>query len=501
MTLVSKKQKLEKKSLILNAFVMGCSGHQSPGLWKHPKDQSKNYNSLEYWVNLAKLLEKGKFDAVFIADVLGGYDVYDGPANINAAATSGAQWPVNEPSYPVAAMAAVTKNLSFAVTFSTITEQPYHFARRLATLDHLTNGRIGWNIVSSYLDSAARNLLNGERLPPHDERYARAEEYLQVVYELLLSSWRDDAVELDRSKGVYSNPDRIREINFEGKFFKVPGPAITEPTPQRLPVIMQAGTSKAGKEYAAKNAEATFINSPNPEDLKAKIDSVKRLATEKFGREEDSIKFIELMTVIIGKSHEEAEEKYKQYKQYGDLEGAQALFGGWTGIDLGQFDKDAVLAEVSSNASLSAVNTWTKVAPGDPPNIKKTREYVANHITVGGLGPVLYGTAEEVADEIERWVDVSEVDGFNFAYAISPGSFEEIVNDLLPELRKRNLARTDYPKDSSTFREHLFGTNGEEPTYLRKSHPAYNLRWRSGVSKEDFEQKKKKMVIEFQYFE
>lgn len=226
MTVNTKEQK--RKPLIINAFDMGCSGLQAPGLWKHPEDRSKNYNSIEYWTDLAKLLERGKFNGLFIADVLGGYDVYNGPGNIKAAAISGAQWPIIEPSAVVSAMAAVTKNLAFGITFSTISEAPYHLARRLATLDHLSNGRVGWNVVSSYLDSAARNLLNGEDLPPHDERYVRTEEYLQVVYELLLSSWSDDAVKLDKKKGVYSDPERIRQIDFEGKYFKVPGPNITD---------------------------------------------------------------------------------------------------------------------------------------------------------------------------------------------------------------------------------------------------------------------------------
>ncbi|CUM45816.1 uncharacterized protein AC631_04189 [Debaryomyces fabryi] len=488
MTINSKEQKT-RKPLIINAFDMGCSGLQAPGLWKHPKDRSKTYNSIEYWTNLAKLLERGKFNGLFIADVLGGYDVYNGPSNIKAAATSGAQWPINEPSAVVSAMAAVTKNLAFGITFSTISEAPYHLTRRLATLDHLTNGRVGWNVVSSYLDSAARNLLNGEDLPPHDERYERTEEYLQVVYELLLSSWSDDAVKLDKEKGIYSDPERIRQIDFEGKYFKVPGPNITDPTPQRLPVILQAGTSKAGKAFAAKNAEIVFITNFTPESLAGQIADIKRLSVEEHGREEDAIKFVQLVTTVIGETHEEAEEKYKELRKYGDLEGAQALFSGWTGIDIGQFNPEDELKDVGSNAVRGFIDNWTKLSPGDPADLKKTREYVASQITVGGLGPVFYGTPDEVADEIERWVDISGVDGFNFTYAITPGTFEDIVDHLIPVLRKRGLAWDDYPRDGLTFRENVFGAEGDDPSFVRPSHPAYDLRWRSGVSKEDFEKK------------
>ncbi|RCK67593.1 Dimethyl-sulfide monooxygenase [Candida viswanathii] len=322
-----KRQKVESekkpKHLIINAFDMMCPSLQTAGLWKHPKDKSRDYNTIEYWANLAKLLEKGKVNALFIADVLSGYDVYNGPRNFDAAARSGAQFPINDPHAVIPVMAAVTKNLTFAVTSSTITEAPYHFARRLATLDHLTKGRIGWNIVSSYLDSSARNVLNGANLPDHDERYDKAEEYLEVVYQLFLSSWADDAVEL--KDGVFSNPDKIREINYEGKHYTVPGPSITEPTPQRLPVILQAGASTKGLEYAAKHAEAVFINGMTPEGLKSKIDKLKKLVVAN-GRNPEDVKTVQLVTVITAPTHDEAIAKYKDYKQYTDKEGAQALF-------------------------------------------------------------------------------------------------------------------------------------------------------------------------------
>lgn len=263
-----KKRTAPSKNLIINAFDMGCIGLQNPGLWTHKDDiKSKQYKSIEYWTNLAILLERGKFNGLFLADVLGGYDVYNGPENLAPAVRAAAQWPVNEPSATVPAMAAVTKNLAFGVTFSTISEHPYHFARRIATLDHLTNGRIGWNIVSTYLDSAARNLLDNKPLPEHDERYVRTEEYFEVVAKLLLSSWADDAVKNDKDSRVYADPKRIRKINHKGKYFEVPGPQITEPSPQRLPAVLQAGTSSKGKEFAAKYAEVVFITTFSPEKL------------------------------------------------------------------------------------------------------------------------------------------------------------------------------------------------------------------------------------------
>ncbi|EDK44205.1 hypothetical protein PVL30_003228 [Lodderomyces elongisporus] len=489
-----KRQKKERKPIILNAFDMATPGLQSPGLWKHPKDKSRDYNTIEYWTNLAQLLERGKFNALFIADVLGPYDVYNGPRNLTAAAKAGAQWPINEPSAVIPAMAAVTKNLSFAVTASTISEAPYHFARRLATLDHLTKGRVGWNIVSSYLDTASRNLLNGEPLPPHDERYEKAQEYLEVIYQLFLSSWADDAVKLDVKKGVFADPERIREINYDGKHYKVPGPFISEPNPyQRLPVILQAGASTKGLEYAAKNAEAVFINGMTPEGLKTKIDKLNDLI-KKNGRNPDDVKKVQLVTVIVAPTHEEAIEKFNDIKQYADAEGAQALFGGWTGINLGEYEWDQKLDEVESNAVKSMAEMWTKPFPGDPPDLEKTRAYIADKVSVGGSGVLFIGTPEEVADEIENWVDISGIDGFNFTYAVTPGTFEDIVDLLVPELQRRGLVWKDYPKEGLSFRENLYGIDREDATYLKPDHPAYNLRWKKGESREEFEEKLNKAL-------
>lgn len=478
---------VERKPLILNAFDMGALGLQAPGLWKHPNDRSREYNTIKYWTDLAKLLEKGKFNGLFIADVLGIYDVFNGPGNFDAAAKLGAQLPINEPSAVVPAMAAVTDHLTFGITFSTISEAPYHFARRLATLDHLTNGRVGWNVVTSYLDSALRNLLKGEDLPPREKRYQRANEYLDVVYKLLVSSWRDDAVVL--KDGVFTDPNRIRKINHEGEYFTVPGPAITEPLPQRLPVILQAGASKEGIDFAARNAEIVFLTNFTPESLGAKIKEIKEVAKQ-YNREND-IKFLQLITIIVGETHEEAEKKYLEYKSYGDLDGAQALFSGWTGIDIGQFDADEELREVGnnnaaqgSNAVKGFVDNWTKLGPGELPDIKKTRKYVADQITVGGIGPVFYGTPTEVADVIEHWVDVSGLDGFNITYAVTPGSFEDVVEYVIPELQKRKLVWDDYPEKPQTFRELVFGE-----LFVSPAHPAHSLRWTPQYTRDEFDAK------------
>jgi FMN-dependent oxidoreductase (nitrilotriacetate monooxygenase family) len=286
---------------------------------------------------------------------------------------------------------------------------------------------VGWNIVTGYLDSAARNLGATEQ-PEHDERYAIAEEYVRVMYKLWQSSWRDDAVVLDRKRGIYSEPDRIRLINHVGKYYKVPGPHICQPSPQRTPVIMQAGTSKAGKAFASQHAEAIFVAGHSPSVIAKNIQDIREQAKEKFGRDPKSIKFLALICPILGRTEKEAADKFEDLQQYGDLDGASALFGGWTGIDLAKYDDDQELRHVESNAirydlnrsaagkftkhrhNRSAVEGWSKASPG----VKKwTKHTVAKHITVGGLGATVIGTPVQVADELERWIEESDLDGFN----------------------------------------------------------------------------------------
>ncbi|KAI1460808.1 Nitrilotriacetate monooxygenase component A/pristinamycin IIA synthase subunit A [Annulohypoxylon moriforme] len=462
-----------KKSLVLNAFVMMCSGHQSPGLWRHPDDESWRFSEVSHWVELAKLLEEAKFHGIFIADVLGGYDVYSN--SLDPAKISGAQWPVNEPFSVIAAMAAATKSIGFGVTASTTYEQPYHFARRLSTVDHLSKGRLGWNIVTSYLDSAAKNLGFTEQ-PKHDDRYAQAEEYVKVIYKLLESSWRDDAVKLDREKGVYTQPDLVRPINHHGKYFTVPGPHICQPSPQRTPLILQAGTSRAGKQFAAQNAEAIFVSAHAPEVCAKSIAEVRELAKDKFGRDPTNIKVLALVTAILGRTEEEAQAKLADYRKYASHEGALALFGGWTGIDLSKYGEEEELRQVESNAVRSTVEGYARFSPGTS---KWTRQTVAEHVAIGGNGPIFVGTPAQVADGLEVWVNEADVDGFNFAYALFPQSFKDIAELLLPELRRRGLFWDDYAVPGGTYRENFYQKPGQ--TGPLDEHIVSSYRWKAGV--------------------
>ncbi|EOA88032.1 uncharacterized protein SETTUDRAFT_160545 [Exserohilum turcica Et28A] len=457
------------KKLIINAFVEMCSGHQSPGLWRHPQDRSHEFGNVDHWVQLAKLLEDAKIHGVFIADVLGGYDVYNG--NLEAAITSGAQWPVNEPLAVVSAMAAATKSIGFGVTVSTTYEQPYHLARRLSTVDHLSNGR--------YLDSAARNMGMTQQLP-HEERYARAEEYVKVMYKLFESSWRDDAVVLDRKRAVYTDPERVRQINHQGKYFTVPGPHICQPSPQRTPLILQAGASKSGKQFAAQHAEAIFVSAHAPEVCAKNIAEIRELACSQYGRDGKNIKVLALVTPILGKTEEEAQAKLADYRKYASLEGALALFCGWTGIDLGKYGDEEELRQVESNAVRSTVEGYARFSPGTS---KWTKHTVAEHVSLGGNGPIFVGTAAQVADGFQAWVDEADVDGFNIAYTLFPQSFKDVAELLLPELRARGMFWDDYSVPGGTYRENFYEKKGQKGPL--GEHVASAYRWKAGIAAKD----------------
>ncbi len=201
------------QEILFNAFEMNCVAHQSPGLWRHPRDRSRDYRSLKPWIALAQTLERGLFDGLFLADVLGVYDVFGGKPD--AALAHATQVPVNDPLLLVPAMAAATEHLGFGVTVTLSYEPPFPFARRMSTLDHLTEGRIGWNVVTGYLDSAARG-SGQESQRGHDDRYAAAEDYMEVVYKLWEGSWADDAVVADRQAGVFTRPESVRRVRHQG---------------------------------------------------------------------------------------------------------------------------------------------------------------------------------------------------------------------------------------------------------------------------------------------
>ena len=443
------------REILFNAFDMNCVVHQSPGLWRHPKDRARDYNTIGYWTSLAQTLERGLFDGLFIADVLGPYDVF--AAGPEAALRSGAQIPVNDPFLLVSAMAAVTQNLGFGVTAGTAYEHPYPFARRLGTLDHLTGGRVGWNVVTGYLPAAAQNMGQDDQME-HDRRYDHADEYMDVVYKLLEASWEDDAVVADRERGVFTDPSKVHRIEHEGEFFKTPGISVVEPSPQRMPVVYQAGASTRGRAFAGKHAEAVFINPPTKELAKASVQKIRQAAVEA-GRDPYDVRIFAMQTVVTGPDEAAAQAKYDDLAQYVDPEGGLVLMSGWMGIDLSTFDLDQPIGDVESNAIRSTVETFQK-ASGREDETWTVRQ-LAEWVGVGGFGPVIVGDGPTAARRLAEWQDETDVDGFNLAYHITPGTFEDIVEYVVPELQQLGRYKSDYTP--GTLRQKLFGRGDHLP--------------------------------------
>jgi alkanesulfonate monooxygenase len=451
------------KQIRLNAFAMNCVAHQSPGLWTHPRDRTAEYNKLPYWIDLAKALERGRFDGLFLADVLGVYDVFgSGP---DAALRNATQTPANEPLMLIPAMAAVTKHLGFGVTSNLSFEPPYPFARRMSTLDHLTDGRIGWNVVTGYLDSAARG-AGRDKQTAHDDRYDVADEYMELVYKLWEGSWEDDAALRDRARGVFADPAKVHRIVHEGNHYRLNAIHLSEPSPQRTPVLYQAGTSPRGRQFAAEHAECVFMSGPSAKVIAPRVSAIRELAA-KAGRNPAEILMFSMMTIILGRTEAEAASKYADYRSHINAEGALTLMSGWTGVDFSTYDLDQQVRHVQNDAGRTAMDNITRA---DPDRIWTVRE-VAQHVGIGGIGPVVVGTPEKVADDIEAWFEQTDVDGLNVAFAVSPGDFEDIADMLVPELTRRGRYKSAYA--AGTLREKLFGAGRAR---LTATHPAARYR-------------------------
>ncbi|EJD6059699.1 LLM class flavin-dependent oxidoreductase [Acinetobacter baumannii] len=444
------------KKISFNAFEMNCIAHQSPGLWRHPQDRSVEYKDLEYWTDLAQILERGFFDGIFIADVLGIYDVYHQSAE--HALTGAVQVPVNDPLQIVPAMAAVTKHLGFGVTTSISFEHPYPFARRISTLDHLTKGRVGWNIVTSYLESGSKNLGLKTQVN-HDNRYDIADEYLEVLYKLWEGSWEEGSVLRDRENGIFADHKKVHPIQHEGKYFTVPGIHICEPSPQRTPVLYQAGASSRGQKFASQNAECVFIAAPSKIATKKVVQGIRQKLVQE-GRDPYSVKIYALLSIVTDETDAKAQAKFKEYQSYGSYDGALTLLSGWSGVDFSQYQPTDKVEYIQTNAIQSLLDSYVNA---DPERVW-TIEEIANWNSLGGNGPVLVGSAETVSDALQQWVEDTDVDGFNLAYILAHQTFADVVEFIVPELQKRGVYQTSYAQ--GTLRGKLFGAG----PYLPENH-------------------------------
>ena len=431
-----------KKKILLNAFNMNCIGHINHGLWTHPRDTSTQYKTIEYWTELAQLLERGLFDGLFIADIVGVYDVYQN--SVDVPLKESIQLPVNDPLLLVSAMAAVTKNLGFGLTANLTYEPPYLFARRMSTLDHLSRGRVGWNIVTGYLDSAAKAMGLSEQVE-HDRRYDQADEYLEVLYKLWEGSWENGAVLNDPQQRIYAHRKKCTRSSTRASSIR--SRVITCANRRRsarrccsrLAVPIAACCSPGGMPNACSSAAR-----PRP-STKVQVDKVRASAVEA-GRNPEDIKVFMGLNVIVGATEELAWAKHAEYLSYASAEAGVAHFSASTGIDFSEYAIDEPIQYVKSNAIQSATknlqnNDWTR------------RKLLEQH-ALGGRYITVVGSPEQVADELESWIAETGLDGFNLTRIVTPESYVDFIELVIPELQWRGSYKTAY--DNGSLREKLF---------------------------------------------
>ena len=452
------------KQILLNAFDMNCVGHINHGLWTHPRDQSHRFDELSYWTDLAKTLEKGLFDGLFIADITGSYDVYQNGLDLTL--RESIQLPSHDPTTLVSAMAAVTEHLGFGITVNLSYENPYQFARRFASLDHLTKGRLGWNIVTGYLDSAAR-LVGQDGLKEHDLRYEQAEEFLELCYQFWEGSWQDDAIQKDKLNRIFTDPSKVHAINHQGKFYQSQGVFQVAPSIQRTPVLFQAGASPKGLGFATQHAEAMFIGGENIEKAQQQVTKIRQLAVEQ-GRHAEDIKIFVGITVVTAETDALAQEKFAEYRRYASPEAGLAHFSSSVGIDLSQYQEDEAIPYKQTN-SIASVNQRFKEK-------KTTIKDLKDQHALGGRYPIFIGSGETVAQQLIEYVDQTGIDGFNLTRTVAPESHEDFIKYVIPQLQQRGRYKTEYQHGS--LRHKLAGQGDRLP----ERHPVAHFRCRPSTS-------------------
>jgi len=444
------------KQIHLGVFEVNAVNHLTPGIWTHPEQNRIYFNSIDYWVEIAKLLERGKFDFMFFADT------YSYPKkNPELAFREAGGAPGNDPMLLIPALAMVTEHLAFTMTTSTTYETPVANSRRFSTLDHLTKGRIGWNVVTTSNPTAA-DLFGRTDFLPHDERYDMADDFLEASYKLWEGCWEDDAVVIDREKRVFTDPAKVHLVVHEGKYFKLRGYHTPSPSPQRTPVIFQAGSSERGRIFAAQHAEGVFLKAPTTAVLREQVADIRRRARE-IGRDPASLKVFTGLSVVTAPTREEAQRKYASYLSHQSRESALAAYASVTGIDLTKLDPESYFENVHTEMGQTHTDRFTKYSPTK----KKVREVIDDFLQKGFRGLTVVGSPEEVADQIQAWVEETDVDGFNLEPYVLPGTYTDFIDLVVPILQQRGLFKKDYAP--GTFREKLFGPGGAR---LPASHPA-----------------------------
>lgn len=410
--------------------------------WADPEDRRlEMMGDIHLWQDYARTLERGLFDGLFFADTPGVLDRYKD--RTDEAIRHGVCWPNHDPTVMLSALIAVTKNLGFAATVSTGPNHPYGLVRQLSTLDYISGGRIGWNIVTGHLRGEHR--AYGLPELPHDERYERAEEYMELCH-ALWNSVGDGAIVADKASGIFADPAKVNRVKHEGKYFHSWTVSPAWPSPQRRPVLFQAGTSGRGQQFALKHADVVFAVQPRLAGMK-KFMAEFAAAAKAQGMPVRPVSFG--IQPVIGGTEEEARSRFQELKDRIPIEVALARLGGTLGIDFDGFDLDAPLQEMQTDASQGLMKAMTSMMEGESFSL---REAALHYALAMGM-PQLIGSPEQVADQMEHIWRETGCHAFNMTPTINPGSMEDFVDQVVPILQKRGIYRTEYT--GKTFRENL----------------------------------------------
>ena len=429
---------MEKDGMMRMGLSMRYQGYHRAA-WRHPDVPSDGAIDFQYFLDSARKAEAAKLDMIFFADGIG-VRADDTPKGSLARDSRNAEL---EPLTLLSAIGACTSHIGLVATASTTYNEPFHIARKYASIDHISGGRAGWNVVTSWSQQEAWNFSRDEHLG-YEERYERADEFVDVVKKLW-DSWEDDAFIRDKETGLFYDESKLHVPNHKGKHFSVRGPLNSARTPQGRPIIVQAGAAEAGREIAAKNADVVYSASFDISSArKYYVDLKDRL--KKYGRTDDQLLIMPGLTTYVGRTRQEAQDKYDQLQELIDpLSGLSILYS--TLGDLSAYDLDGPVPDTASGAVNSIGNSLLEVARRDNLTIRQLYKLRASG------GRQLLGTAADIVDDMEMWFKEGAADGFNLCPAVLPNSLDDFVELILPELRKRGLFRTEYA--SSTLRGNL----------------------------------------------
>jgi FMN-dependent oxidoreductase (nitrilotriacetate monooxygenase family) len=434
------KRKPMKRQLHINLFIQSRGHHEAS--WRHPDASPHALSDIAYYREVAQRAEAGLFDSIFLADTL---------ALMDTVGHAASNW--LEPITALGALAMTTDRIGLIATASTTYSEPFNLARQFGSLDHISGGRVGWNIVTSWLAPAARN-FGGTGLVSHDERYERGEEFVQVA-KALWDSWADDAVLDDRAGGQYARSDRIKPINHEGKYYRVAGPLNMPRGPQGRPVFVQAGSSETGRRFAARHAEAVFTAQMEKATAQEFYADLKKLAAAE-GRPSEQVLILPGLSPVIASTETEALRMVRGMNDLTDPEvGRKRLSGRFGGHDFSHLPLDKPLApeDFPDPGTVQAARSRTEVIVGLVKREKFTLRQLLAYLAGARGHFTTAGTPEQIANLIEDWFTDGAADGFNLMPPLLPSMLDVFVAEVIPLLQRRGLFRTAYT--GRTLREHF----------------------------------------------